>query len=153
MLQRLELKIPPLLLVLLFAGMMWLAAPLGALPLPLSLRQGLAGLLLVSGATLCVLGVLHFRRARTSVNPLDPGQATTLVSEGVYRLSRNPMYLGFAFSLLAWGLLLGSAAALLLALLFVPCIQRLQILPEERVMAQRFNGAYLAYKRRVRRWL
>ncbi|MFT5889590.1 MAG: protein-S-isoprenylcysteine O-methyltransferase Ste14 [Zhongshania sp.] len=60
----------------------------------------------------CVAGVLSFRRAGTTVNPLKPEFATSLVIVGIYGYSRNPMYLGFLCGLLAWVLVLGSLLAL-----------------------------------------
>lgn len=72
---------------------------------------------------------------------------------GIYRHTRNPMYLGQALVLLGGMLWLGSAVALLVVPLFVGWITRFQILPEERVLSARFGADYAAFRREVRRWL
>ena len=70
-------------------------------------RLGAALALAALGAGVCLAGVASFRRARTTVNPLVPEQASSLVQAGIYRHTRNPMYLGFAILLVAWAALLG----------------------------------------------
>ena len=150
----LSLRIPPVVMVLLVAVLQWLLAQ--ALPRwsgDFPGRVLIAIVLLLIGMAVAISGVLSFRRARTSVNPMDPGVATTLVSNGVYRYSRNPMYLGFAAWLCAWAVLLGSLPALLLAGVFVAYMNRFQIVPEERALAALFGEDFERYRRRVRRWL
>jgi protein-S-isoprenylcysteine O-methyltransferase Ste14 len=98
--------------------------------------------------------VTSFRRAQTTVDPTRPAKASALVVGGVYRLSRNPMYLGFLLLLLAWGVYLSHLPSLLLApLAFVLYLNRFQITPEERALESLFGDEYRAYKREVRRWL
>ncbi|HEY0885182.1 MAG TPA: isoprenylcysteine carboxylmethyltransferase family protein [Ramlibacter sp.] len=150
----LELKVPPLAQVGVFAGLMWLAAR--ALPAPAFTFPGqlVAALLLVAaGALVAGAGVVAFRRARTTVDPRDPGKSTELVATGIYRASRNPMYLGFLLALAGWGIFLGNALALAALPVFVAAINRLQIAPEERVLRARFGESYTRYERSVRRWL
>jgi protein-S-isoprenylcysteine O-methyltransferase Ste14 len=146
------MRIPPLLLVALAAALMWVIARSSPSP---GLPGGwpLAGVVLVAGAGLALAGVREFRRARTTVNPMNPTRATELVSDGVYRHTRNPMYLGFAIMLAGWGIALGSAAALTGVGLFVLAVDRLQIVPEEAALERLFGERYLAYRSRVRRWL
>jgi len=79
--------------------------------------------------------------------------SSELVVSGVYRHTRNPMYLGLLLGLLGWGVYLANAFALLLAPLFIPCMNRFQILPEERALQQAYGERFLDYCRRVRRWL
>ena len=148
----LETRIPPPLVMLLCGALGYAAAhawPWPALPVP----GWVAALVALTGLVLNLLPKLAFRRARTTVNPLRPAAATSLVTSGIYRLTRNPMYLGQALVLLGGMLWLGSAAALLLVPLFVGWITRFQILPEERVLADRFGADYAAFRRGVRRWL
>mgnify|MGYP006169944907 CR=1 FL=1 len=152
--QALELKIPPLVLVALFALAMWLLAQLvPPLALPavwgLVLAIGFAG----GGVAVAVSGVLAFRRANTTVDPRVPQQSSSLVIRGIYRYSRNPMYVGFLLLLMAWVFYLLSAAALALLPLFVLYMNRFQIAPEERFLLQKFGAEYQAYTRQVRRWL
>lgn len=96
---------------------------------------------------------IRFRRANTTVNPLKPQAASSLVTAGIYRYTRNPMYLGLLFLLVAWAVLLSSPFALLGPVAFVTYISRFQIVPEERVLAALFGAEYAAYQAGVRRWL
>lgn len=152
--RALELKVPPVALVLLLGAIMWGAArlvPDGGFTLPGASFVAAAVTLL--GAVLAVAGVVSFRRARTTVNPMHPETASRLVVAGVHRRTRNPMYVGMLLALLGWGLFLCNALALVVALAFVPLMNRLQIVPEERALAARFGSAFDEYRRGVRRWL
>jgi protein-S-isoprenylcysteine O-methyltransferase Ste14 len=91
--------------------------------------------------------------ARTSVNPLDPSRATRLVTGGVFRLSRNPMYLGLLLLLVAYAVRLDALPVWLGPVFFIVYVTRFQIAPEERVLSQKFGEAYLQYKARTRRWI
>ncbi|HEV8366930.1 MAG TPA: isoprenylcysteine carboxylmethyltransferase family protein, partial [Pyrinomonadaceae bacterium] len=75
------------------------------------------------------------------------------VSTGVYRFTRNPMYLGLLLTLLGWAAFLSNPASLLFVPIFVLYINRFQIKPEEQVLSSLFGAEYMAYKSRVRRWL
>ena len=152
----LELKVPPVALALITAaGMLALAwlLPAAALPLPATGARLAAGALGAAGIAVALAGVLAFRRMRTTVNPMAPERATALVAVGVFRASRNPMYLGMLLVLAGWAVFLGNAAAALLVPAFVAWMTRFQILPEERALTARFGASYLDYCARVRRWL
>ena len=126
----LELKVPPLLLVgAVAAAMALLARWLPALDFTLTARPFAVATLAAAGAALAVLG------------------------GGVYRASRNPMYLGMALLLAAWGLQLANLAALLGLPLFVLYMNRFQIGPEERGLRQKFGSDFDQYRAAVRRWL
>jgi protein-S-isoprenylcysteine O-methyltransferase Ste14 len=149
-----ELKIPPLLLVVIAAALMWalsLVTPAFMISVPGA--SVLAVLLAVVGAAVISMGGLVFRRAKTTVDPLNPDRASALVVDGIYRYTRNPMYVGFAMLLVAWAVYLTNVAALLVVVLFVAYIDRFQIVPEERALSSAFGEAYAAYKASVRRWL
>lgn len=148
-------RIPPPLVATLFGLLMWFAARYlpGALELAIEWRIGLALLVSLAGLGICLAGVLSFRRARTTVNPLKPQAASALVRSGVYRYTRNPMYLGFATVLIAWSIFLAWPPALLGVLGFVLYMNRFQIGPEERALASLFGEAFAQYCRQVRRWL
>lgn len=152
--QALELKIPPVLLVMLFALAMWLLAQLVP-PLALPSYWGLVLACIFAGAGVAVAlsGVLAFRRANTTVDPRAPQQTSSLVARGIYLYSRNPMYLGFLLLLAALACYLMSTAALLLLPLFVLYMNRFQIAPEERFLLQKFGADYQVYCETVRRWL
>lgn len=100
-----------------------------------------------------VLSIGHFLKARTTVNPMRPERAATLVTSGIYRLTRNPMYVSLAGLLLGWAVWLGNPTGLIVIALFVALMNRVQIIPEERALAAKFGDDYAAYKARVRRWL
>lgn len=135
------------------AALMWGIARFGPqLPVADTARGLVAVLLLAAGLAVAIAGVLHFRRARTTVNPLRPEQATSMVTNGVYRWSRNPMYLGMLLVLAAWAAWLGSLLALAGLPLFVAYMARFQIVPEERALAARFPDEFARYARSVRRW-
>ena len=149
----LELRIPPVAVVLVAGAAMWLASQLLPWPGDLAGRLLVAALFAAAGVAAAVTGVLEFRRAKTTVNPLKPETASSLVERGIYRFTRNPMYLGMALALAGWGLWLASAAALLVLPLFVAYMTRFQIIPEERALAATFGEAFGGYRRRVPRWL
>lgn len=151
--RALELKIPPLALVLLVGALMVLASSvLPALALLLPARAAVAIAFVIAGAGIAAAGVRAFHRARTTVNPTRPDTASTLVTHGIYRYTRNPMYLGFVLALLGWAVWLSHAAAFAGPLVFVLLMSRLQIIPEERALARRFGNEFAAYRSRVRRW-
>lgn len=154
--QALELKIPPPALGLTLALLMWATARL-LLDLPaepfVSSRWPWTLTLVLIGIGFDLSGLLAFQRARTTVNPLAPERSSALVMSGVYRLTRNPMYVGMAIFLIAFAIHLGSLWTLLGPLAFVAYITRFQIIPEERALRERFGDDFVAYCSRVRRWL
>lgn len=151
---RLDLKIPPLLLWLVFAGAMLGVAylvPTVSLSVPGSSAIALA--LVALGAALVLAGVIAFRHKRTTVNPLTPSASSSVVTGGVYRISRNPMYLGFLFALAGWAVYLSNAGAVLLLPAFIAYMTRYQIKPEERALLEKFGLEFEQYMSRVRRWI
>ncbi len=150
----LNLKIPPLGVLALAAGFMWLGArTTPSANVPLFARIALSVGLAAAGVGTAVAGVVSFRRARTTVNPLKPDAATALVTSGVYRLTRNPMYLGALILLLGWAVFLANAIALILVSPFVLYLNRFQIGPEENALATLFGSEFNVYCAKVRRWL
>ncbi|RDE19676.1 isoprenylcysteine carboxylmethyltransferase family protein [Motiliproteus coralliicola] len=150
----LELKIPPVLLVILFATLMWaIAWLLPSVAVPLAAR--ITALLFFAAIGVCfsVSGVYSFNKAKTTVNPTTPNAASALVTKGIYRHTRNPMYVGFLFALIGWGLFLANLYALVLTLGFVWYMNRFQIQPEEQALDLLFGSDFLAYKKKARRWL
>lgn len=149
-----EHRIPPPLVAAGFAGLMWLVSRyVPGIGLDAAGKLATALLLVALGAFFALAGVVAFRRARTTVNPLKPETASALVTTGIYRYSRNPMYVGFALFLLAWAVYLASPVALLGVAGFVLYMNRLQIAPEESALQALFGPQFDAYRARVRRWL
>ncbi|WP_421869715.1 methyltransferase family protein [Motiliproteus sp.] len=150
----LELKIPPVLLVITFAMLMWAISWLSpGIAVPLAARITALLVFTAIGACFSVSGVYCFNKAKTTVNPITPNAASALVTSGIYRHTRNPMYVGFLFALIGWGLFLANLYALALTLGFVWYMNRFQIQPEEQALDSLFGSDFLAYKREVRRWL
>ena len=150
----LDIKIPPAALALVFMIVMWLvsrATPV--FELSLEFRLGIGIVLSGAGFIMAFVGVITFRRAGTTIHPTTPHKATALVTGGIYRHTRNPMYLGVLLVLLGWGIFLASLPALFLLPLFVVYMTRFQIMPEERAMTALFGAEYTAYKLKVRRWI
>lgn len=154
MMQALENRIPPPLVAVLFGVLMGLfSRGLPGFDPDLGTRLLLALPLVIAGLLFVLAGGISFRRAKTTVNPLKPASASALVTSGIYQYTRNPMYVGFALWLLAWGLYLASPLVLLGVLGFVLYMNRFQINPEERALGQLFGADFAAYRQRVRRWL
>jgi protein-S-isoprenylcysteine O-methyltransferase Ste14 len=149
----LELKVPPPVVTLLVALGMWAMARLLPGLLVPAWPNSAAAVVALVGAGIGVSGFIGFRRHGTTIDPLKPDKASALVTGGVYRYTRNPMYLGLTIGLLAWALRLGSVVAFLGPALFVPFITRFQIFPEERALRGLFGPAYTEYAARVRRWV
>lgn len=149
----LALKIPPLALVSLAVAAMWFLPSVATMPVLGPWHVGLCVGLALLGMAVCLAGVLAFHQARTTVDPMRPGAARSLVVSGIYRHTRNPMYLGFLFLLLAWALYLAKLSALLMLPVFFAYLTVFQIRPEEAALRERFGPVFDAYAARVRRWL
>lgn len=150
----LELRVPPLALVLITGCLMALGAsavPAASIAIPA--QQLFIFSFALLGTVASTSGVLAFRRSGTTVNPLQPDRSSSLVASGIYTLSRNPMYLGFLMLLTAWGIYLSNAVALVFLPVFILYMNRFQIEPEERALTSRFGQEFVEYTRRVRRWL
>jgi protein-S-isoprenylcysteine O-methyltransferase Ste14 len=152
--RALENRIPPPVVMIVLAIAMWgLAQLLPTMALDNTVRYAIAGAFFCLGAVFVFPAFLAFRRAGTTVNPVRIESASTLVTTGIFRLTRNPMYVGLAALLTSWATYLAVPWTFLGPVLFVLFITRFQIMPEERVMQDKFGAAYAEYQSRVRRWL
>lgn len=150
----LELKIPPVVVWICTAALMGFVAWAEPYrPFQIPARVTIAVLLAIAGVVIGVLGVVAFRRRQTTVNPLKPENASALVATGIYRHTRNPMYLGLGLILAGWGIFLNNALAVIFLPAFVLYMNRFQIRPEERALTKIFGPEFVAYQSRVRRWL
>ena len=152
----LDTRIPPPLVAAVCAGLMWLIAQALTAPavsLSGAVRGGLIGVLVCAAVVVAVSAAWHFRQSRTTINPHTPDATSTLVTGGVYRWTRNPMYLGLALLLAAWGVYLLSLWSLLGVAGFVVYLNRFQIGPEEQALHARFGETFVAYCASVRRWI
>ena len=150
----LELKVPPPVVALILAVAMWFASSYGpALDVPVFVRVASGIVIALLGGVISIAGTVSFRMAKTTVNPMKPEKTSSLVTSGVYRFTRNPMYLGMLLVLVGWAAYLCSPWSLAGPVLFFAYIGRFQIAPEERVLSGMFGEAYVAYCEKVRRWL
>jgi protein-S-isoprenylcysteine O-methyltransferase Ste14 len=151
---RLDARVPPLLVLVAAALAMWVVAIFAEeLRITVPARTAISTVLIVCGVLICLSGFVEFRRARTTVDPTKPEAASTLVSSGIYRFTRNPMYIGFALALMGWAVFLENPVTLTVVVAFVAYIDRFQIRPEERALEARFGEQFSSYVRKVRRWL
>ena len=153
-LSQLETRIPPPIVLLVCVALAWvLTAVLPGRPLDWALRAPLVWLLLAIGVGFSIAAKVAFRRADTTLNPMAPENVSALVTTGLYRWTRNPMYLGQAAILLAWAVFVDRPVGFLVVPLFVAYITRFQIQPEEVALSRRFPGMYAAFCERTRRWI
>jgi len=150
----LENRIPPPVVMLITLIAMWLIASADSVRLLKFNYSGfVAVFFVVLGFSCAIKGVLHFKEAKTTVNPLAPETASSLVTNGIYQFTRNPMYLGMALLICGAAIHLSSLTAWLGLVFFLFFITRFQILPEERAMALLFENQFTTYCTNVRRWL
>ena len=116
-------------------------------------RTAVISILILAAIAIAVTAIMTFRRHRTTVDPLRPEEASTLVTGGIFNLSRNPMYVALTVLLSAWCIYLADAINVLVIIAFIAYITRFQIIPEERALDKKFGDAYRRYTASVRRWL
>lgn len=152
--QWLELRIPPPLVAALTAAGMWYSSRwMTPFPWSGSVRLGIAMALGCAAMAISFGGFFAFRKAKTTIDPTRPQKASALVTSGVYRFTRNPMYVGLLLLLTGWSVYLSAVLPFVCLPLFVLYMTRFQIIPEERALRSRFGDEYVSYVRRVRRWL
>lgn len=149
-----ELKIPPPLYLLACFLLMWLLAAYA----PASSWESehlrfLGTTFMAIGVSFDVWSLVGFVKSKTTINPINPEKASQLVTDDLYRITRNPMYLGMALILVGWAIYLGGLSSFLLIPVFVYLLTKYQIIPEERILENLFGEEYLHYKSRVRRWI
>jgi protein-S-isoprenylcysteine O-methyltransferase Ste14 len=151
-----RLKIPPPIVALicaLFMGLITVPTPFASIKLALPVLEIASVVLLFVGLSINITALLSFRKAETTINPLKPETAGHLVNTGLYRFSRNPMYLGMLIVLIAWGLWLANWVGFAGPALFMAFITRFQIIPEEQALEQLFPDDFVQFKQATRRWL
>jgi len=148
------MRIPPLLVVaLMLLAMVPLAQLLPSTGIPDAARWGAVTFFGLVGAIFVLPAAISFRRAGTTVDPRDPEKTEALVTDGLYRISRNPMYVGFCFWLIAGAFAVSSLWLLVAWPLFVIYMNALQIPAEEQAMADKFPEQWPAFCAQVPRWL
>ncbi len=151
---KLALKIPPPVQALIFGALMWVVdRQLPGGQFDFGMQLSVATLFVVAGVVLVTTSMLAFRRAKTTVDPFQPEETSHLVVDGVFRYSRNPMYVSLALVLIGWAVWLGSIFNLVVLALFISYITVFQIKPEEKVLRSLFGESYEQYCSNVRRWI
>ena len=149
-----KLKIPPAIQVLIFASLMWLIRIVTAIKhVEFEYQILISWLFFGIGAFIGIIAVYSFRKASTTVDPINPDKTSSLVTQGIYKYTRNPMYLGMLFILFAIAIRLGSVYACIVLPLYVWYITSFQIKPEEEVLMKLFRNDFTNYKKTVRRWI
>ena len=149
-------KIPPPIVLALFGLLIYLENRYFFISITLELDSQRIYTLCVAIVGFCIiaLGMLEFQKAKTSVNPLDLNKSSSVVNSGIYRFTRNPMYLGLVILLIAFCVKLGDVFGFIFIVpLFMWYMTKFQIKPEEEAMTKLFGAEYEIYKGKVRRWL
>ncbi|HJV73300.1 MAG TPA: isoprenylcysteine carboxylmethyltransferase family protein [Noviherbaspirillum sp.] len=151
--QNLETKIPAPVVAIAVGGLMMLYARIAEVSIDTSPVLAEVGTRISQlSAVIALFAFASFGLARTTINPLDPSRASALVTSGIYRITRNPMYLSLLL-LIAYAVRLSSLVEWLGPLMFAIYVTRFQIIPEARILERKFGAAFLAYKSRTRRWI
>mgnify|MGYP001182567031 FL=1 len=147
-----ETKIPPPIVTLVFGLSIYFSRGIfQVVEIKYSFYFGI--LLLILGFIILISAVRLFRKDETTVNPLSPEQATKLVTDGIFKYSRNPMYLGMALVLGSIAIFFNLIGGIILVALFCAYITKFQILPEERAMRDLFSDDFDKYTKVTRRWI
>ena len=147
-----ETKIPPPLVTLIFGLSIYFSRELfPTIEIKYSFYVGI--FLLLLGFLILISAVRLFRIDQTTVNPLSPKQATKLVTEGIFKFSRNPMYLGMACVLASLAMFFNIIGGIVCIALFCAYITKFQIVPEEKAMLDLFSEDFNQYKQTTRRWI
>ena len=109
--------------------------------------------MIISGLIIILSAIILFKKYQTTITPLNPSKATKLITDGIYKFSRNPMYLGLLLVLLGISIILNLTGGFFLIPLFILYLNLFQIIPEENAMVDLFKDEFLEYKKKVRRWI
>ena len=147
-------RIPPPIWLLAFGVAMWFVARTEfAYPIHVPYALAIAVVIGLLGISSSAAGIREFNKASTTVNPLKPEEASTLVTSGIFQRTRNPMYVGLFLVLTGWTVWLGALGNLALLIIFIVVMTELQIKPEEKALLGLFGQEYERYCERVRRWI
>ena len=149
-----KLLIPPPLVALACAGLIWASSLyIPQLGFEFAEQRNIAIVIGILGIAIDIFSVRLFFKNNTTVNPHDPSKSEWLVTTGIYRFTRNPMYVGMALLLIAVGIWFGNWSFVPSTALFILYLTRYQIIPEEQMLRSKFGEAYEKYCEKVRRWI
>ena len=109
--------------------------------------------MIINGLIIILSAIILFKKYQTTISPLNPSNATKLITNGIYKFSRNPMYLGLLLVLLGISIIFNLTGGFFFILLFISYMNLFQIIPEENAMVDLFKDEFLEYKENVRRWI
>ena len=109
--------------------------------------------IIIIGLIIILSAIILFKKYRTTISPTNPSNATKLITSGIYKFTRNPMYLGLLFVLFGISIILNPIGGLLLIPLFILYLNFFQIIPEENAMVDLFKDEFFEYKKNVRKWI
>ena len=147
-----ETKIPPPIVTLIFGLAIYLSRTIFP-EIEIQYSSFFGMVLLLLGFFILISAVKLFRNDKTTVNPLSPEQATKLVTNGIFKLSRNPMYLGMAVILASVAVFFNIIGGIIFMALFCLYITKFQIIPEEKAMKELFAQDFEQYMKATRRWI
>lgn len=148
------LKIPPVVVTLVTVLLMWMVAKQHfQFDISLNISFLITIHLGLYAVIIGLIGVVQFSKNKTTVNPHKPENSSTLVTDGIYKYTRNPMYVALSIGLIAFGFYLNSLLSLVVLPLFIWFMSTYQIKPEEKMLIQIFGDEYRDYQQKVRRWV
>ena len=145
-------KIPPPIIALICIILNYLSTYI-INPIKFPNTEIISGFIFLVGLFTAIFAILLFKKDKTTVNPLKPEETTTLVTTGIFSITRNPMYLGLFFLISSTVLFFGSWFGIIILIIFVWYINKFQIIPEEQTMEKLFGKKYNDYRQNVRRWI
>ena len=145
-------KIPPTILTLLFLIFNYILN-FNSLKIDIPNRYFFTTLLLILGLYIIIRSSRLFAKAKTSLDPLRPFKSTSLITNDIYKYSRNPMYFGYLLIILGSSVYLGNVLSIIIIPLFIFTINFSQIIPEEEALKDLFGPSYDEYLSNVRRWI
>ena len=152
MMISIKTKIPPPLVALIF-GILVIYSKSTFPKIEIGWGGFFGSFMIIIGLIIILSAIIQFKKYKTTITPLNPSNATKLIVHGIYKFSRNPMYLGLLLILFGISIILNPIGGLLFVLLFILYINHLQIIPEESAMLDLFKDDFLKYKENVRRWI
>ncbi len=151
---RLSLKIPPVALGIIAISLIWICHRFVPLyQINFLYQKILAALLIGAGIAVALLGVFTFIKMGTTFDPRVPKDANALVAIGIYRYSRNPMYLGLLLVIIGMAVYWGALSGILVIFAFIGYMNKYQIAPEEAALREKFGKHFIDYTQKVRRWI
>ena len=146
-----ETKIPPPIVTLIFIFLIGFSNRLIG-PFSFEYQTPLGVMIIICGLSVLISAARVFKQLETTINPMQPSQASKLAIIGPFKYTRNPMYLGMSIMLIGFGLIFGAKLTVCFVAMFVLYITVFQIIPEERAMEEKFSD-WKDYCSKVRRWL